>query len=749
MPNVKTHVSNLDEEKTQKVGGTGIALNDSKHIIIPEPRTRNFSSLCGEGRVGMYALNLGPNICPIFYVLYGYINGDSNPEARERTNDICDIIFEEIYAQDKGPYFIVGDFNATISKLQSLQNAILNGEVIDVGAQASVFGGLNSQETCKAKPDSIGTRKDYVLASPSAYDLIHSFKVDDNALLKVHDVLQLELKVQMPETWYDKVCMPTSINQVFYGKCKQLYGEQNCKDQKEKQAEQQSKKKEAAIKVEIDLPQGAEGISSMQYPASQKDSKPSIKQAIQELQEEQDEDEDDYLSTIFTKQQITEQKADMHLCIDKHLASKGLEQDWDLLLASHNTDQYVINLASAIEGGVSEYAKLDKREHKQFQGRATINVERVKHSYSSVHVQETNSVNSNLYKNASRLLLQHRRLIAIRNCSQKMQKRAIKDDPLQRHRINKELQDNINACIKNMHEDDKQDELKEHILEHILDSNINYFKITLEAEKLLNEYKQLSNLKTKSDKQRAKSANKYKLQHKAISRRLKGAQPAPLTCLRRPTDKGDNKKKGTLTTNHDELDGICHEVWGNITDGTKENLDKITNDFMINYEEFIHRGKPLEVGVIEFEAFKQLCLKGGDSAPGLDGWSNKDLALLSDQAIKLIVNLLNAIELGAPWPKAMQEARAVFLSKEPTCTTNPLNYRVLKITSTIYRKWGTYRNATLQPWVDTWIDKAHNSGAAGKGAQDAWYHTALWNEVRALTGEDVPGGSIDIYKCFD
>ena len=295
-------------KQKQKVGGTGIALNDSKHIIIPEPRTRNFSSLCGEGRVGMYALNLGPNVCPIFYVLYGYTNGDSNPEARERTNDICDIIFEEIYAQDKGPYFIVGDFNATISKLQSLQNAILNGEVIDVGAQASVFGGLNSQETCKAKPDSIGTRKDYVLASPSAYDLIHSFKVDDNALLKVHDVLQLELKVQMPETWYDKVCMPTSINQVFYGKCKQLYGEQNCKDQKEKQAEQQSEKKEAAIKVEIDLPQGAEGISSMQYPTRQKDSKPSIKQAIQELQEEQDEDEDDYLSTIFTKQQITEQK---------------------------------------------------------------------------------------------------------------------------------------------------------------------------------------------------------------------------------------------------------------------------------------------------------------------------------------------------------------------------------------------------------------------------------------------------------
>ena len=50
MPKVKTHVSNLDGEKSHKVGGTGIALNDNKHIIIPEPRTRNFKDLCGEGR---------------------------------------------------------------------------------------------------------------------------------------------------------------------------------------------------------------------------------------------------------------------------------------------------------------------------------------------------------------------------------------------------------------------------------------------------------------------------------------------------------------------------------------------------------------------------------------------------------------------------------------------------------------------------------------------------------------------------
>ena len=76
----------------------------------------------------------------------------------------------------------------------------------------------------------------------------------------------MELKENMPDTWYDKVCMPTSINQIFYSKCKQKYGEQNCKEQKAKQEEQQSKKKEHAIAIEIEVFEGAEGINRVQFP---------------------------------------------------------------------------------------------------------------------------------------------------------------------------------------------------------------------------------------------------------------------------------------------------------------------------------------------------------------------------------------------------------------------------------------------------------------------------------------------------
>jgi hypothetical protein len=222
-----------------------------------------------------------------------------------------------------------------------------------------------------------------------------------------------------------------------------------------------------------------------------------------------------------------------------------------------------------------------------------------------------------------------------------------------------------------------------------------------------------------------------------------------MTCLRRNKTTGPHRVKGTLTTDLDEIDDIIHDVMGGITDGNSKDIRKTVLEFQEQYRQYMHKSKPFEVKEIVYEEFRELCLKGGDSAPGLDGWSNKDLALLSDGAIRLMVDFLNAIEKGAPWPETMRQTRAVFLSKDPDDTANPLAYRALKITSSIYRKWATYRNRTLEDWVMSWQDKAMNSGIPGKGGTDAWYHTALHVELQRLSGQEVSGGSVDIYKCFD
>ena len=97
----------------------------------------------------------------------------------------------------------------------------------------------------------------------------------------------------------------------------------------------------------------------------------------------------------------------------------------------------------------------------------------------------------------------------------------------------------------------------------------------------------------------------------------------------------------------------------------------------------------------------------------------------------------------------MLVTRAVFLSKNPEDVHNPLAYRILKITSGWYRKWATCRNRNLTDWILTWDSPEINSGVPSKGAQDAWLQQALVCELQQLSGENVAGGSIDIYKCFD
>ena len=97
----------------------------------------------------------------------------------------------------------------------------------------------------------------------------------------------------------------------------------------------------------------------------------------------------------------------------------------------------------------------------------------------------------------------------------------------------------------------------------------------------------------------------------------------------------------------------------------------------------------------------------------------------------------------------MLQTRAVFLSKDPSKTMDPLAYRILKITSCYYRKWGSCRMRNLRDWVETWDCPELNSGVPGKGAFDAWLQTALEIELAQLIGEPTAGGSIDIYKCFD
>eukprot|EP00969_Alexandrium_andersonii_P301125 13312105-Alexandrium_andersonii.AAC.1 len=75
------------------------------------------------------------------------------------------------------------------------------------------------------------------------------------------------------------------------------------------------------------------------------------------------------------------------------------------------------------------------------------------------------------------------------------------------------------------------------------------------------------------------------------------------------------------------------------------------------------------------------------TAPGLDGWSTSEWALLNNTAYGWLAALLNAIEHGAQWPRQTCEAKAAFLANSSPPSHSVLDYRILLVLSTFYRRW--------------------------------------------------------------
>jgi hypothetical protein len=146
---------------------------------------------------------------------------------------------------------------------------------------------------------------------------------------------------------------------------------------------------------------------------------------------------------------------------------------------------------------------------------------------------------------------------------------------------------------------------------------------------------------------------------------------------------------------------------------------------------------------------RDACSQGLGSAGGLDGWCARDLALLSDHAFDLLAMMCNRLEQGARWPQATRKVRAVFLNKDPEDIANPLAYRVLKVSSGVYRKWGSMRLRHLEEWQRQWDHEFVNAGVPDKSAQNAWYLEAVFLELAKLENVPTSGGGVDIYKCFD
>ena len=201
-------------------------------------------------------------------------------------------------------------------------------------------------------------------------------------------------------------------------------------------------------------------------------------------------------------------------------------------------------------------------------------------------------------------------------------------------------------------------------------------------------------------------------------------------------------------TKPSDIDKVVRQAWQHIYKGNVTEATTLFRNFIRKYDSYILKQDPFPVPDIEGPELLDEIRHAKPTIGGLDGWTPHELGIISAKAAQLLADLLNAIEKGASWPLPLLQARAAFLAKG-TDVEDPLDYRVLSILSPIYRRWASLRLQHLKGWINTWNLEEFYAGTGSNGAEDAWYQTGLAHEAARLQGQDITGGTADIWKCFD
>ena len=90
------------------------------------------------------------------------------------------------------------------------------------------------------------------------------------------------------------------------------------------------------------------------------------------------------------------------------------------------------------------------------------------------------------------------------------------------------------------------------------------------------------------------------------------------------------------------------------------------------------------------------------TAGGADGWTPGELAHLPLRACTMLGSMLNTIEDGRPWPKALTHAKCAMVSQVEGTNLDPMAHRGLMVLSVIYRTWAKICLHQARHWQRKW-----------------------------------------------
>eukprot|EP00969_Alexandrium_andersonii_P072071 3180485-Alexandrium_andersonii.AAC.1 len=92
------------------------------------------------------------------------------------------------------PYLVAGDFNTDINAVPALREAVLEGSLMDTGAQEHLTSSSAPLSTCLAHGAKSMSRRDYILISRSLIQFAARASVGESGGFDVHHPVHLVLR---------------------------------------------------------------------------------------------------------------------------------------------------------------------------------------------------------------------------------------------------------------------------------------------------------------------------------------------------------------------------------------------------------------------------------------------------------------------------------------------------------------------------------------------------------------------------
>ena len=172
--------------------GVGLLARAPLALQALQPRTEAFAAAQAVGRASIALVAAGA-FTPILCVsAYGWAS-DPEGERLVKTDALMDSIMKEVKEWPSMPTIIGCDLNAEVRQLPTLETALREATLMDLGARASAWGAIDCQGTSRAHNSVRETRIDYMLCNTAMVSRIQGFEHHGFQWVDVHAPISVKV----------------------------------------------------------------------------------------------------------------------------------------------------------------------------------------------------------------------------------------------------------------------------------------------------------------------------------------------------------------------------------------------------------------------------------------------------------------------------------------------------------------------------------------------------------------------------